>query len=118
MKFKNIFATIATITLLTATAAADPTYGTQSGHGVIAPGELDVFAVRCNSDETTVFAVVGDGDGDVDCVLLDGNGNEVGRDNDYTDTCRIMVTPRWTGLFRLEIRNNGRFASAYFLRAF
>lgn len=118
MKFKNIFAAIAALTLLTAHASADPTNGPQYGRGLIAPGELDVFATRCNSDEPTVFAVLGDGDGDLDCVLLDSLGNEVGRDDDYTDSCRIMVTPRWTGRFRLEIRNNGRMSSAYLLRAF
>jgi hypothetical protein len=75
LKLKSIFSILIASILVASTVSADPTHGAQSAYGVIAPGEVDVFTTRCNADEVTVFAVLGDGDGDTDCYLYDDNGN-------------------------------------------
>jgi hypothetical protein len=71
----------------------------------------DVFMFRAGQSRTVI--VEGDHDTDLDCFLYDENGNEVDRDDDYTDTCVLGVTPRWTGEFSLVVVNYGHVYNAY-----
>ena len=58
----------------------------------------------------------GDGDTDLDCFLKDENGNVVANDVDSTDTCLLQMTPKWTGQFHVEVRNNGSVYNSYTIR--
>lgn len=106
------------LTFITFAAAADPVGGEKRGRGLIAPRgvEVDTFEVACRADETTVFEVAGDGDGDIDCQLEDENGNQVDADSGPRDGCRVTTNPRWTGPFTLKVINRGRYPSAYLVR--
>ena len=51
-----------------------------------------------------------------DFFLYDENGCLVDSDQDGTDIYRGRITPRWTGSFRLEIKNLGGVYNAYRLQ--
>src|SRR6185436_6686577 len=76
----------------------------------------DVYVLRLRGGEKASILVKGDGDTDLDCFLKDENGNTVARDVDSTDTCLIQMTPKWTGQFRVEVRNNGSVYNRYTIR--
>lgn len=64
----------------------------------------------------SLIEVKGDGDTDLDCYLRDSAGNTVAKDTDSTDHCILTNIPRWTGSFRLEIRNLGSVYNRYHLQ--
>lgn len=105
-------------TLIPSIALADPTMGPATHRDVVSPGEVDQHYIYLNGRETTRFVVQGDGDGDIDCFIFDDNDRLVARDSDQFDNCLIDVTPRYTAQFSIKVVNNGRIASAYFMRAF
>jgi hypothetical protein len=57
--------------------------------------------------------VQGDGDTDLDAVLIDQHGNVVASDLDSTDFCILSLIPRSTGEFTLEIHNLGNVFNQY-----
>ena len=57
--------------------------------------------------------VDGDGDTDLDLYVYDENGNLIDSDEDGSDTCLAIWTPRWTGTFRIEVRNFGYVSNVY-----
>lgn len=115
---KNVFATIALVamSLVGSTALANPTGGQKVDHDVLRPGASVTYYVNLNANELTAATVIGDGDGDIDCVLFDNNGNIVDSASDVSDSCYLTVMPRWTGLFQLVVKNNGIYSSMYDLR--
>lgn len=86
-------------------------------------GILDRVEARTNESHTLrleagrSFRIVvdGDGDTDLDAFLYDENDNLLDQDIDLTDFCILEVRPRWTGNFRLEIRNLGTVYNQYVL---
>lgn len=52
-------------------------------------------------------ALVGDGTTDMDLYIYDQNGNLITSSTDYSDRCICQWYPRWTGTFRIVIRNRG-----------
>jgi hypothetical protein len=60
-------------------------------------------------------AVIGDGDTDLDLYIEDEFGNIIVRDLDYTDRTYVQWTPRWTGAYKVKIRNLGRVYNQYTL---
>ncbi|EFL89316.1 hypothetical protein [Ahrensia sp. R2A130] len=59
--------------------------------------------------------LIGDGDTNLDMVVLDQNGNTVCKDRSYSDKLRCSWYPRWTGTFSIGIRNQGRIRNTYVL---
>jgi hypothetical protein len=88
------------------------------------PGN-DVFTVKARSSvnytmtfrggERAEIAVVGDGATDLDLYVYDENGNLIVCDEGPTDRCFVRWTPRWTGRFRIEVRNLGSTWNRYAL---
>ncbi|PQJ26936.1 hypothetical protein BSZ35_18605 [Salinibacter sp. 10B] len=64
--------------------------------------------------ELAEVRVRGDGDTDLDCYVYDHNGNLIDSDTDYTDYCILRWTPRYTGSFRLYVRNLGSIWNGYY----
>ena len=59
---------------------------------------------RFRAGRTAEVAVIGDGD-DVDVYVYDEYGNLVAKDDDSSTACYVSWVPRWTGKFRVEVRN-------------
>ena len=74
----------------------------------------DVYSdITFYAGETAMINVIGDGDTDLDCYVYDEGGHLIDSDEDYTDVCNLIWTPRWTGPFELQIKNLGSVWNAY-----
>ncbi len=91
--------------------ASQGTRGRVEGPGrvrsVVNTRATDVYRLNFRGGERAVVTVSGDGDSDLDLFVYDSNGNLVCKDDDETDEMICAWTPRWTGQFRIEIRNLG-----------
>lgn len=72
-----------------------PANGTTTYHATFRAGEAAVVSIR------------GDGDTDVDVFVYDDAGNLITSGVGLTDVETVSWTPRWTGTFRIVLRNLG-----------
>ena len=63
--------------------------------------------------EPAAVSVSGDGDTDLDLYIYDEYENLIASDTDLSDQCIVGFTPKWTGEYRIEIRNLGNVYNAY-----
>ena len=77
--------------------------------------QSDSYTVKLKGREKTQIGVIGDGDTDLDLYIYDENNNLVTKDVDSTDRCYVAVTPKWTGNFRIVIKNRGKVYNRYYL---
>jgi hypothetical protein len=82
----------------------------------VLPRDTDSFNVTFNGGELARVTVRGDGDTDLDLYIYDENGNLIAKDDDTLDVCLVSFTPRWSGSFRIVIRNLGTVYNEYVLR--
>ncbi|GAB6038815.1 hypothetical protein JCM15519_33740 [Fundidesulfovibrio butyratiphilus] len=75
----------------------------------------DVFTLTFRESEPAAAAIIGDGDTDLDLFVYDQNGNLIGKDDDSTSRCLVEWRPRWTGPFKIKVKNNGNVSSDYLL---
>lgn len=111
--------------LTLAPIAANPASSLDAAPGRVGgPGEIhtrveahdtDSYEIRFHGDELARIVVRGDGDTDLDLFVYDENGNLVASDTDSTDVCVVSWTPRWTGNFRVRVKNLGRVYNRYTL---
>ncbi|PKN54485.1 MAG: hypothetical protein CVU56_26295 [Deltaproteobacteria bacterium HGW-Deltaproteobacteria-14] len=94
-------------------AFAGATDGQTRHVDVVRAHHTDIFRISFDGRERAIVAVSGDGDTDLDCRIYDENDNLVDSDTDATDECRLTFVPRWTGRFRLEIKNLGSVSNRY-----
>ena len=73
----------------------------------------DVYTVTFRSEQEAWVYVSGDGDTDLDLYIYDENGNLIDSDTDSTDECLCTFTPRWTGQFKIKIKNRGNVYNEY-----
>ncbi len=72
-------------------------------------GQLDngksqnIFLNLRQNTNYAIVAVCDEDCTDLDLTLFDGNGNKVDQDSHLDDIPLVKVTPRWNGLFRLEV---------------
>jgi hypothetical protein len=111
--YHNIKAAITIATTLMLSFWATPAQADIVDRDVLNGGGRVEYSHFLPSHERTVFTVVGDGDGDIDCFLYDEHGNRVEQDTRPVDGCVVFIMPAWTGRFTFVLRNNGRQASAY-----
>lgn len=81
---------------------------------VVRSNTTDVYKVNFRGGETAAVAVSGDGDSDLDLYVYDQNGNQICKDDDYTDDMICRWAPKWTGPFTIRVRNRGM-ANAYII---
>lgn len=79
-------------------------------------GATDVYTIMFRAGEQATVVVIGDGDTDLDLYIYDSNGNLIDSDIDDTDNCVCSWTPRWTGNFKIKIKNHGAVYNRYVLR--
>lgn len=83
--------------------------------GRVSARSTDVYNLgNFRGGEPAEVRVRGDGDTDLDCYIYDENGNRIDSDTDMTDYCILRWHPRWTGPFRLYIRNLGSVWNGYY----
>jgi hypothetical protein len=75
----------------------------------------DVFTIPFRGGEVASIFVSGDGDTDLDLYVYDENGNQIASDDDYSDDCIVRFIPKWTGAFRVRVRNRGLVYNRYVL---
>jgi anthranilate phosphoribosyltransferase len=96
-------------------ALASPIDGPLHASSVVAPNAVDSYNnIVLKGGERSSFLVDGDGDSDLDCFLLDSDGDVVVSDVDETDVCLLSVSPRRSDVYHLRIKNHGM-ANAYTL---
>lgn len=78
-------------------------------------GATDTYTITFRGGESAIVIVSGDGDTDLDLSIYDENGNYITSDTDGTDDCVVSFTPRWTGKFKVKIKNYGRVYNRYLL---
>ena len=74
---------------------------------VVSAHDTESYTMTLDAGVSYSIVVVGDHSTDLDFYLEDENRNVVAKDTDLTDVCALRVRPRWTGSFRLRIRNLG-----------
>lgn len=81
--------------------------GPKTSRSVVNGHSRDVYTLRFEGGEPARVFVSGDGDSDLDLYVYDENGNEICKDVDSTDDMICTWRPRWTGEFRIVIKNLG-----------
>lgn len=80
---------------------------------VVSARGTDVYNIRFRGRERAAVIVSGDGDTDLDLFVYDSNGNLVASDTDGSDDCVCIWTPRYTGTFKIKIKNYGNISNRY-----
>jgi len=78
-------------------------------------GYTDTWNIKFRGGEQAYVLVSGDGDTDLDLYVYDENGNLIDSDTDRSDDCVASFTPRWTGYFKIKIKNLGHVYNNYIL---
>ena len=78
-------------------------------------GATDTYSITFRGGELAMIIVSGDGDTDLDLSVYDENGNLITSDTDGSDDCVVSFTPKWTGVFKVKIKNYGRVYNRYVL---
>jgi hypothetical protein len=79
----------------------------------IGDGVTDVFTVNFNANEPAMVAITGEGVSDLDLSVEDQNGNRICSATGPGDDEVCRWTPRWTGAFRIRVRNLGSVFNEY-----
>ena len=99
--------------LLPTTAFAGAVGGPQMGSTQVKAEATDAYVVQFEAGQSAEVAIVGDGDTDLDLYIYDENGNLVASDLGSTDSAYVSWTPKWTGAFRIEVKNRGSVYNEY-----
>ena len=86
---------------------------------VIGPGrELTLTNVIFEGRKPAIVLVVGDGDGDLDLWVYDGDSDRlIGEDTDETSVCVVEWMPRYEGPFTIRVANVGDVAEEFYVLA-
>jgi hypothetical protein len=90
------------------------TKGPASQTDRIAAGGKHVFRdVEFQGGAAAAVYIEGDGDSNLDLLVFDELDNEICAGTGYSDRELCRWTPRWTGPFRIEVRNAGGVVNQY-----
>jgi len=99
------------LTGLIAEVEADASRGRVGGpgraSGWVGARSTTTYNVTFRGGERAAVWANGPGRTDLDMYVYDQNGNLICRHIDYSDRMSCYFTPRWTGNFRVQIRNLG-----------
>jgi len=97
------------VTLSTRGASGGPKYVVER----VNSHSTDYYMVEFQGGSGAEIALSGDGDTDLDLFVYDENGNRIASDTGATDDAYVSWTPRWTGQFRIEVKNLGGVYNQY-----
>lgn len=106
-------ALIASIDRIAATESKGRTAGPSRTIERVNSNTTDVYDIEFRGGEQAVVLVSGDGDTDLDLFIYDENGNEICTDEDLTDQLICEWQPRWTGNFKVKVKNHGDVYNQY-----
>jgi hypothetical protein len=99
------------VAMIDATAKQQGTRGDVTGPNKhrdrVEAGLTDSYKITFAGGEEARVVVIGDGDNDLDLFVYDENDNLVESDQDGSDKCLVIWTPKWTGEFTVKIKNLG-----------
>ena len=81
--------------------------GPQNTRDTVRAHAQDNFSITFTRERPAAVRVSGDGSTDLDCFVYDNGGHLVDSDQDASDECLLKWTPRWTGKFRIVVKNMG-----------
>lgn len=84
--------------------------------GSTGPNGTRTHIVTFRGGEPAAIWLIGAGETNLDLVVFDEHGNAVCRRTGASDREQCFFHPRWTGVFRIEVRNLGAAANGYTLR--
>jgi hypothetical protein len=99
--------------LVSSVVEASPVRGTYVSRDSAVPGITDNYRIPFRGGEATRIVVTGNGDGDIDCEVVDSSGDTVLSDTRYLDGCDMVVWAPRTETFTIHVVNNGRLYSNY-----
>ncbi|WP_013630012.1 hypothetical protein [Rubinisphaera brasiliensis] len=120
MKSRNIFCSLMTLAVLTSTAAqsiAGRVEGPGVDHESCAARSTVTYYDVFRAGQLAEVVIQGDGETDLDLYVYDENGNLIASDTDNSDLCVVRFSPKWTGRFRIVVKNLGTVYNRYVLRA-
>ena len=82
---------------------------------VVKAKTTDVYDVYFQRGTEAEVAVIGDGDTDLDLYVYDENGNLIEYDTRIGDDCYVSWTPKWSGHFKIKVKNLGNESNCYLL---
>lgn len=86
------------------------------GSGVLGPGGAEYFDVTLRGGVTySIYVDPNEPGVDFDLYIYDENGNLISKDITTNSDALCLVTPRWTGPFRLIVKAE-RGLSSYYIR--
>jgi hypothetical protein len=112
-KLASVLSVGLVLSQLAAPLAASPLGGAKSAVHQVLAHDTDHFNVTFRADEEATVMISGDNDTDLDFYIYDENGNLITSDTDSTDDCVLTFTPKWTGEFRIEVKNLGSVYNEY-----
>jgi hypothetical protein len=87
--------------------------GPKGGRFVCQPRAMVVHKVAFVGQSVARVGIKGDGDTDLDLYVFDEHGNFICRSTNSGDTEICEWVPKWTGNFRIEVRNLGTVWNKY-----
>jgi len=113
MKTLMVLATIAAMTLTGMAAHAGRVPGPFQHRDSVKAHETDVYTMTFRGGEDAVILVRGDHDTDLDLYVYDEFGNLVAKDDDSSDSCKVVFTPLFTARFTVKVVNHGSVYNEY-----
>ena len=107
---------VATMFVLTGTAHAGRVGGPGTTKSVVKPYSIDSYDVKFEKDAVATVEIVGDNSTDFDCFVYDSDDNLIDQDQNLKDSCSLLWIPKWTGYFKIKIKNLGSEENAYTLK--
>lgn len=110
MKTKRLFFMCGVLFALAGALLSVPDYvdagavaGARVSRETVLSGRKDAYNIRFRGREQAVVRVTGEGD--LDLFIYDGNGNLIAKDDAEDNTPVCVWTPRWTGTFKIVVKN-------------
>lgn len=96
------------------TATRGAVGGAREGMYRVERYSTNTHRISFRAGEPAVVYINGDDDTDLDLYVYDENGYLIDSGLGYSDQERVEWTPRWTGEFRIEVRNLGGIWNGYY----
>lgn len=109
----TVFAAVITTATMATFGHARTAPGMSTAHETIAAGATNAYHVALEPSVQTTIDVRGNGATDLDCYVVDPQGDVIAKDDSLSDHCRLAFTPSDTGKVTLRVVNRGAVANDF-----